>query len=429
MIPSIKDRRVSDHLDFFRGTAALAVLIYHIRYRFFFDYGDLTDPAPLVSCFYALTSFGHDAVMIFFVLSGYLIAGSVIRDRNRNGWSWRRYLTNRLVRLHVVLLPGLLLGLFWDRLGLLLYPGHPIYTGEKQAWTHDFFSVAARMGIGPFLRNVFFLQTIEGPPFGSNEPLWSLSFEFWFYLLFPCLWIALVRPRRWTSTLIHLSLFGVIAWFVGGGIRMYFPIWLMGAAVGLIPQVGPLKRRFPQAVVIGATGIFGGLVIATHAGKFKALTHSSVFVSDSIIAAGFALLLYLLLHDLSPKFDDRYARLSRFIASFSFTLYVSHMPLLVFLRATLVPGLPWTFDLAHLGVSVLLAAICLAYAIAVAHVTEAKTESVRSFVSRLGLPSKFHSLEKRTDWSPSERPNARENLSGTEVHPLRTPLELGGAPH
>ena len=33
--------------------------------------------------------------------------------------------------------------------------------------------------------NAFFLQTIVGPTFGSNGPLWSLAYEWWYYVLFP----------------------------------------------------------------------------------------------------------------------------------------------------------------------------------------------------------------------------------------------------
>src|SRR5689334_8152514 len=37
---NISGKRVSDDLDLVRGLAAVAVLVYHVRYRFFFDYAD-----------------------------------------------------------------------------------------------------------------------------------------------------------------------------------------------------------------------------------------------------------------------------------------------------------------------------------------------------------------------------------------------------
>src|SRR5262245_24054435 len=106
---SIRGTRASNHLDLIRGLAAVAVLAYHVRYRFFFDYGDLSDVNAPTKLFYAATSFGHDAVIVFFVLSGYFISTSIRTAVNRDRWSWTAYAGNRLVRLYLVLLPGLLL--------------------------------------------------------------------------------------------------------------------------------------------------------------------------------------------------------------------------------------------------------------------------------------------------------------------------------
>ena len=56
---------------------------------------------------YGISNLGHQAVIIFFALSGYLVGGSVINAIRRSEWSWVRYLTQRLVRLWLVLLPAL----------------------------------------------------------------------------------------------------------------------------------------------------------------------------------------------------------------------------------------------------------------------------------------------------------------------------------
>jgi peptidoglycan/LPS O-acetylase OafA/YrhL len=108
--------------DAMRGLAAVAVLVYHIRYRFFADWSEVPHSASTLF-FYTLTSFGHDAVMVFFVLSGALISRSVIRAGASGRWSWLEYAAARSSRLYVVLLPGLLLTLAWDMAGLTLFPG------------------------------------------------------------------------------------------------------------------------------------------------------------------------------------------------------------------------------------------------------------------------------------------------------------------
>ena len=64
---------------------------------------------------------------MFFVLSGFLISSTVIRSHVLGKWSWRDYAINRATRLYVVLVPGLLLGFFWDRLGSWLFSAQGIY--------------------------------------------------------------------------------------------------------------------------------------------------------------------------------------------------------------------------------------------------------------------------------------------------------------
>jgi peptidoglycan/LPS O-acetylase OafA/YrhL len=78
--------RASARLDMVRGIAALAVMFGHIRGLFFLDYSDLAAPSPAVTLFYAVTGLGHQAVMVFFVLSGCLIGGSVMTAMKR--WTW-----------------------------------------------------------------------------------------------------------------------------------------------------------------------------------------------------------------------------------------------------------------------------------------------------------------------------------------------------
>ena len=86
--------RASSHLDMVRGVSALAVMVGHIRGLFFLDYRDLASRSPVVTFLYAVTGLGHQAVMVFFVLSGFFIGGGVLASLNN--WSWKRYLVDPL---------------------------------------------------------------------------------------------------------------------------------------------------------------------------------------------------------------------------------------------------------------------------------------------------------------------------------------------
>src|SRR5713101_2621714 len=93
-------------------------MLGHVRGLFFLDFPFLANRSLAYRVLYAVTGFGHQAVMIFFVLSGYFIGTSVIDSVNGQRWSWRVYLVNRLTRLQMALFPALILGATLDQIGM-----------------------------------------------------------------------------------------------------------------------------------------------------------------------------------------------------------------------------------------------------------------------------------------------------------------------
>lgn len=383
MVVSLSHNRVSDHLDLIRGLSAVAVLVYHVRYRFFLDYRDVIDRDAFAAGFYGITAFGHDAVMVFFVLSGFFISGSVFRDLAGDRWSWTRYAASRFSRLYVVLLPGLILTVVFDLLGLALFGTHPIYTGAARPWLHDFFPVADRLTVPTFVANALFLQMVLAPPLGSNDPLWSLSFEFWYYFLFPLAWLSLGRFVGRGIAVLYLLLCLLLLLGLGRQIAIYFPIWLLGTAIALLPPIPILARRHSGVVTLTVVLAFVLFVAASHSSAFRALVSGSVVKIDYLNAIAFSLALYVMVHDRSVSRGGRYAAIAAWLAAFSYTLYVVHMPILVFLRAALLPDAPWPPDLPHvlLGATTL-AVGCATCAFAISTITERRTARVRDMLIR-----------------------------------------------
>src|SRR5580692_4520938 len=94
----------SVHLDAVRALAALTVFAGHARDLF------IGSPRAAAGLGHAATSaphttVGHLAVIVFFVLSGYLVGGGVLRNMTSNEWSWGGYTLQRLSRLWVALIP------------------------------------------------------------------------------------------------------------------------------------------------------------------------------------------------------------------------------------------------------------------------------------------------------------------------------------
>jgi hypothetical protein len=117
--------------------------------------------------FYFVSNYGHTAVIVFFLLSGYFVGGSVLRQVEVGTWSWQRYLTERMSRLWM-LIPALLLTLFWDRMGIAL-AGGPFYLGTEGTFDQQI-NVASHLGRSTLLCNLVFLQTLTCGTYGSNGP-------------------------------------------------------------------------------------------------------------------------------------------------------------------------------------------------------------------------------------------------------------------
>jgi peptidoglycan/LPS O-acetylase OafA/YrhL len=369
---SLRGSASSDHLDLVRGGAAIAVMLGHLRNLFFMDFSQATGNSnPLVKLLYLVTGFSHYAVMIFFVLSGFLVGGTVLRGRMDGTWSWSLYTTNRLTRLWIVLIPALLIGAIWDHCGIHIFGTAGIYGGVARA-NVGIFAVPPRLSASVMIGNALFLQNILTPTFGSNGPLWSLSYEFWYYVLFPLMVLAFPLGKiNWSSAL-YASATLIVLFFIGETICLYFLIWLLGAAINLAPEES--GGRGSLWVVMAAAAVV--LIVALL--KFKP---GSTEYSDFFVGIASAVLIFALLRIRARSTSGLYSRAARGLAGFSYTLYVVHLPALVFVSAWLVPQRRWQPDPVHVAIVVALGICALAYAFMIAHLTEYRTDAVRSRVT------------------------------------------------
>ena len=367
------DTKASVLLDLVRGLSALAVLFEHWRMLFFVSYPNILSHRWLFALPYTLFSAGHQAVVVFFVLSGYLVSGSIFRMLKQGRWSWQTYGLHRLVRLWVVLIPWLVLTVLWDQIGMHLHSASATALYLGQSGDRIVRDVHATSGIGAFFGNLFFLQTIHVSPFGSDQALWSLSNEFWYYVLFP---LGLLCLRGGTGLFSRIGsgiLFVCVAFFVGGNILSMFPIWLFGTVLALCPapKLGWRARWIAAALYVPiffATARLGAIPL---------------LYRDYILGVSTFGLLWAFLSAQSAAADgDSGVRFSRTLARFSYTLYVVHMPLLVLFAALLVTPQRWVPTAAHvaIGVSLLMTVVCFAFV--VARATEFNTDKVRSGIER-----------------------------------------------
>ncbi len=378
--------RWSADLNAVRGSAAVFVVLEHLRRLFFVSYAHATHKSHFLQLAYGLCGLGSPAVMVFFVLSGYFITGSIFRMRDQNTWSWSIYSVHRLVRLNIVLLPALLITAFWDSLGLKLYGHSAAYlaTGDLSAIvripieTHDTLPI--------WLGNAFFLQGILSPVFGSNTPLWSLSYEFWYYVLFPVILLIFARGETWTIRVVYTFLAVAIGMLIGHTILMYFAVWLMGSTVAALERRG-LTMCVGNAGKICIGAIFVCAVTVAH---IKG-TDASNYWFSLVISLAFAAWLSA---TLSSKVDSDnkaaplqskivYNYLAKALADRSYTLYLVHVPLLFFICAAILPqGKLWQPDMKHVLMACGILIAVLTYAFLIWQLTEVYTDRVRAMIEK-----------------------------------------------
>jgi peptidoglycan/LPS O-acetylase OafA/YrhL len=363
-------------LDAVRALAALVVCLEHWRNLFFVDYPQIHSAHRWVyALFYVVTDAGHQAVIIFFVLSGYLISGSIFRAFQRDQWSWRRYLIHRLVRLWIVLIPALAVGALFDFTGIHFHLAPALYTGHVP--NHMIDNAVAAFSLRTFAGNLVFSQGILVHTFGSNTALWSLANEFWYYILFPCALLALRRNSALLTRLLSAAAFIAFAWFAGKEIMSLFPVWLLGAALAAL-RVQKTRTWLRTA----AAAVYIPLFFYLPKGHLV-----RGVASDYILGAATFLFLMILLGSQSAAHNTASMRLSRVTARFSYTLYLMHVPLLVLIVAALEHGARSQPDASHLFVGLTSLIVAIAFSFAVASVNEFRTEQVRGWIEARILPS------------------------------------------
>jgi peptidoglycan/LPS O-acetylase OafA/YrhL len=286
---------LSLYLDLVRFFAALSVVLYHTWSKIF---PDRPFKWP-----------GHEAVVVFFVLSGYVIAFSAMRP----GVTLRMYAEHRIARIVPPAYAALLLGI-----AVCLYK--PGVLGDASLWWDSLSNALFIAQSGPFF--------IDAP---LNTPFWSLNYEVWYYAIFGA-WLFVSPAWRWPLT-------AVVALLAGPKILMLFPVWLFGV---LLYQRMPVLKPSLAWICFLATLLAGALMtwmnLSDHLRTFFYATvpgawrthYSTQFLYDILL--GVVVSVHFTAVASLPgltRWLEPLAQPIRFLAGCTFSLYVFHNLLMV----------------------------------------------------------------------------------------------------
>ncbi len=307
---------------FCRWFSATLVMLSHLRAVMFASWGSVAADhrGLLVSALYLGTAFFHEAVVVFFVLSGFLVAGPNL-DRARIGlFHPKSYAIDRFSRIYVTVIPALLLTIAADHFGHSFFPWTGFFDGSNPFLQSRFPSAFQGDNLGLLIANLLMLQPIHAHVLGSNVPLWSLSYEVWFYVWFGALALAMERKgRAWLLPMLatlglllfHWSaLFGLVIWCFGAVAYQWtrWPQWIILALLAFALSLGlSLSGRFSLAdVPFKISDIPVGLTFAWLLAVMKRRSYRSWTVTE---------------------------KLNQALSNFSYSLYVIHFPTMLFFLA------------------------------------------------------------------------------------------------
>ena len=308
------NRALSVYLDLVRFCAACLVYVYHSNMRAF-----IHDVLPL-------SQYGHSSVIVFFVLSGFVIA--YVADTKESEWT--EFAASRLSRIYSVVLPAVALTLVLDLVGRSLRPDLYDYPFDQLP-----VRIAASLGM---LNEAWFVSIT----YLSNVPYWSVTYESWYYVLFGLVFFLPGRTGWWAA--------GLVAVLIGPKLLLLLPIWAAGVFLYRWRPLAEISAGFGFALAaisfaaipaFHILGVFSTISDWTQSliGNrwFRELTFSRYALGDYLLCI-LVVMNFAGMRRIAPMLAPALRlveRPVRAVAAYTFTLYLLHQPLFLFWGAVI----------------------------------------------------------------------------------------------
>jgi peptidoglycan/LPS O-acetylase OafA/YrhL len=315
--PAVPDRQTQRlaGLDGLRGLAALFVVVNHVFLRAFPGYP--VDHAPFWAGWFI---YGRFAVVVFIVLSGFSLALSPARHGWRLG-AVSRFARRRARRILPAYWAALLFSLAVAWL-LIPQPGHGVPDAKS------------------VLVNGLLVQNVVGAR-SPNAAFWSMAVEAQLYIAFPLL---LLMVRRWGAVLMVAAVTLVVASVGLAGPHTFVvesppdlaALFALGVLTAGIVGAGAARRAWPWAWLALAAAV---PVLTTILWQGSVWTLDHLLWVDLALGPAIACLLAALATGRpAPLLRLLDARPMRRLGLSSYSLYLTHAPIVVVVYEKIVAG-------------------------------------------------------------------------------------------
>ena len=315
-------------------------------------------PVPAEPLFKLGTTIGGVAVLLFFILSGLLISYSLHNKLRNPEYRFRNYFVDRFSRIYSGLVPALLLGTIITVVIYVTNYSYFVDLGSMQS-TPSLLTFFMTLGMLENFPVGFFKSLLSGfglsfpfpevTPFGFNGILWTLVILWWIYMVFGWIVIGsigLVREQE--SSRSYKAIFFVVAALLGLLLIAIYQqhstlvtVWFMGALMMLAVSSKIVDTKLKSNV---ATRLLGVLFILSLASALYGIYVTFAWTGQYYgLGLGLLLSVYVFLGVLFFNAGS-FNPVSRLIlnkhivnwvtmgAGFSYTLFVTHYPIIIFLN-------------------------------------------------------------------------------------------------
>jgi peptidoglycan/LPS O-acetylase OafA/YrhL len=313
MIPTkIAGEITSFTLDMVRFLCSQGVLLGHLFYFTKIDAGPLN----------GLASF---CVLIFFVLSGFLISTSLFHRLNTNEkYSFGSYFKDRFFRIYPPFVASLVFVLVLDVIGFLI-------TSQPFSISRYAFNFVINLlmlqefPLATYINEHYMIEFFRFRYFGSNLPLWTIGIEWWMYMFFGVVVYLMSGRMRFRAfhyiILAFLTVTPLYFMLKAGrmerGLSLY---WFLGALITLIAGKVKPGQAFSGTLYCGLVLLIAGL-----------LSFSTFGFITSVLLFSTGLVLMVSVEKTEKfTFNSSLKNAGKFLAGYSYSLYLIHYPILYF---------------------------------------------------------------------------------------------------
>jgi peptidoglycan/LPS O-acetylase OafA/YrhL len=340
-LPTNRAARPSLHLaylDGLRAVAALYVLVFHVMMGF--SLGSLTGSWRFLRRAFA---YGHEAVAIFIVLSGYCLMLPVVRKSStRLEAPFAYFMRRRALRILPPYFAALAVSL------TLLATVAPLRVARGETIWDD---SLPGLELGAIVSHVLLVHNwFSAWKVQINGPLWSVATEWQIYFFFPLLLLPAWRRFGMGGALLAAAVFAYVPSLVvpaaaDAAVWWYLLLFAFGMAAATIgfsqaPSEAKLRARLPWGIVSGACW----LLCAGFSLGAATLWFGQKPLTDPLVGLAAATLLVHLTARTIGSSRPRGFLLAALeapplvgLGHFSYSLYLTHLPIIALCKLALTP--------------------------------------------------------------------------------------------